>query len=412
MSGSAGDISLFSVRPFRLMFLTRICTNAAVQMLGVAAGWRIYELTQNPLYLGLVGLVQFLPPLALTLISGHLADYGDRISILRVCYAVEFCVGVALAVLMGMDAPPLVLVYGLLLANAVARTFEGPSLQSLLSNVVPREILSRAIAANSMASRISFLIGPSSAGFLYALGPRVDFVCCAVLVAIAGVASSQIPRPPINPKSDTMNWRSLFGGLDFIWRTKPMLGAMSLDLIATLFGGVTALLPIFANEILHVGPWGFGLLRSAPAFGGLTTAFLLSRFPLGRRGGWFIFIGMGVYGLGTMLFAFSHSLVLSIAILYAVGAGDMLSGVTRQTLIQVLSPEGTRGRVLAVNSLSNNTAGNLGQFESGVAAWFLGVEGSVIFGGLAVVSVTLLWIRMFPALHGIDWQKQIMERRK
>ena len=381
-------------------------------MLGVAAGWKIYELTQSPLYLGLVGLAQFLPPLLLTLFSGHLADFGDRRLILRICYSIEFCVAIGLTLLVGMDAPPLAIFYGLLLTNAIARTFEGPSLQSLLPTLVPRELLSRAIAANSMASRISFLLGPSSAGFLYALGPRVDFVCCAILILVAGAASFLLPSPPPTKRADATDWRSLFGGLAFIWQTKPMLGAMSLDLTATLFGGVTALLPIFANDILQIGPWGFGLLRSAPALGGLTTALLLSRFPLGSKGGWFIFIGMATYGLGTILFAFSHSAILSIVLLYFVGMGDMLSGVTRQTLIQILAPEGTRGRVLAVNSLSNNTAGQLGQFESGVAAYFLGIEGSVIFGGLAVLSATAAWIKLFPELHSIDWRKQVVDHNR
>ncbi len=409
MDDAPRQMSVFGFRPFLLLFVTRLTSNAANTMLGVAAGWKIYELTASPLNLGLVGLVQFLPPLLLTLVSGHMADYGDRRKILRACYGVELLDAMGLIALLSSSSPSLPVFYFLLLVNAVARTFEGPSLQSLLPTLVPREILSRAVAANSMAGRISFLLGPSTAGFLYIIGPQVDFFCCAALVLIAGVASSLMPQPPVSQKRHDMNWASLFGGLAFIWRTKPMLGAMSLDLIATLFGGVTALLPIFANDILHIGPWGFGLLRSAPALGGLTTALLLSRFPLGRNGGWFIFIGMGVYGLGTVLFAFSQNAILSIFLLFIVGMGDMLSGVTRQTLIQVLAPEGTRGRVLAVNSLSNNTAGQLGQFESGVAAHFLGIEGSVIFGGIAVMSVTALWIKYFPALHRIDWRRQVTE---
>jgi MFS family permease len=405
--------SPFGARPFVLFFATRVGSNTANQMLGVAAGWQIYELTQSPLHLGLVGLVQFLPPLCLTLFSGHMADYGNRKIILRCCYTVEFCVAIGLTVIVGMKAPSLAVFYALLFANAVARTFEGPSLQSLLPNLVRREMLSRAVAANSMGARISLLLGPSAGGFLYALGARVDFLMCGLLVLMAGVASGlfpALPPPPLRPRNEA-NWRSLFGGLAFIWKTKPMLGAMSLDLIATLFGGVTALLPIFARDILHIGPWGFGLLRSAPALGGLVTAALLSRFPLGRHGGWFIFIGMAAYGTGTIIFAFSHVTALSMLLLLFVGMGDMLSGVTRQTLIQILAPDDTRGRVLAVNTLFNNTAGQLGMFESGVTTEWLGLEGSVVFGGVAVLTVTALWIWLFPALHSIDWRKQVLEHR-
>ncbi len=389
--------SLFSVRSFLLLFLTRMGSNTANQMLAVAAGWQIYDLTRSALNLGLVGLVQFLPPHSRcpTLVSGHAADYQDRRLILRCCYTVEFCVAVGLVVVSGMQAPPVLMFYGLLFCNGVARTFEGPSLLSLLPVLVPRELLGRAVAANSMVSRISLLFGPSIGGLLYAFGPRADYVTCGALVSVAAVSSWLLPVPPPAPPRETQDWRTLFGGLAFIWRTKPMLGAMSLDLVATLFGGMTALLPIFARDILHIGPWGSGLLRSAPALGGLVTAGILSRFPLGRRGGWFIFIGMGVYGIGTIAFAFSHNAVISILLLLMIGMGDMLSGVTRQTLIQILAPDDTRGRVLAVNTLFNNTAGQLGMFESGVTAAWFGTAGSVIFGGIAVLTVTASWIRLF-----------------
>ena len=409
---SVHPTSLLSVRPFVLWFATRMGSNTANQMLAVAAGWQIYDLTRSPLNLGLVGLVQFLPPLTLTLVSGHMADYRDRRWILRCCYTVEFCVAAGMVLLAGMRAPPLLLFYGLLFCNSVARTFEGPSLLSMLPTLVPRELIGRAVAANSMVSRMSLLLGPSIGGLLYALGARADYLTCGCLIAIAGVASWLLPPPPRAPPREQQDWRTLFAGLAFIWLTKPMLGAMSLDLVATLFGGMTALLPIFARDILHIGPWGFGLLRSAPALGGLVTAGLLSHFPLGRRGGWFIFIGISVYGLGTIAFAFSHNAVLSILLLLIVGMGDMLSGVTRQTLIQILAPDDTRGRVLAVNTLFNNTASQLGMFESGVTAAWFGTAGSVIFGGVAVLTVTALWIRLFPALHRLDWRKQVLEHRR
>jgi MFS family permease len=404
----SSETSLLRVRPFLYLLTTRAASNAANQMLAIAAGWTIYDLTNSPFLLGIVGLVQFMPALCLALIAGHAADYRERRMILRVCYSIEFCVAIGLFALCSLDHPPVALFYPLLFCNAVARTFEGPSLQSMLAGLVPRPLLGRAVATNSMASRISLLLGPTGGGFLYALGAQADFFACGLLVLVAGVASWFLPRQPPAPRGEETTWQSLFGGLAFIWRTKPMLGALSLDLVATLFGGVTALLPIFARDILHIGPWGFGILRSAPALGGLVVAILLSRYQLGRRGGWFMFVGMAVYGVGTTLFAFSENAFLSIFLLFIVGMGDMLSGVTRQTLIQVLAPDDTRGRVLAVNSLSNSTAGQLGMFESGLAAAALGVEGSVIFGGIAVLTTTGLWAYYFPALHQIDWKAQVM----
>ena len=400
--------SLWGERGFVLMFSTRVATTTANQMFGVAAGWHVYEATSSPLLLGLAGLVQFLPPLCLTLFAGQLADFRERRIILRWCYAAEFVVALSLYFLSASPQLWLVAFFALLFTNAVARTFEGPSLQSLLPHLVPRAILSRAVAANSVAGRLSQLVGPTAGGLLFALSPQAVYAACASLVAIAGLASQMMPR--IAPKSPDAERPSLFGGLSFIWNTKPLLGAMSLDLVATLFGGVTALLPIFARDILEIGPWGFGVLRSTPALGGLVVALILSRYPLGRRGGWFIFIGMATYGIGTILFAMSYSVPLSVLLMFIVGMGDMLSGVTRQTLIQVLAPDDTRGRVIAVNGLFNNTAGQLGAFESGVAAEFLGAQGAVIFGGVVVLSVTALWWRWFPELRNIDWRKQVMGR--
>ncbi len=402
--------SLFRVKPFVLMFTTRVSTTTANQMFGVAAGWHVYEATSSPFLLGLSGLAQFLPPLLLTLYAGQQADFRDRRMILRTCYAVEFCVAISLMILSGASTLWLPMFYGLLFVNAIARTFEGPSLQSLLPLVVPRAILGRAVATNSVAGRLSQLIGPTTGGLLFAWSPQAVYFACASLVLIAGVASNFLPASPPAPIGEGSEKPSMFGGLKFIWSSKPLLGAMSLDLTATLFGGVTALLPIFARDILEIGPWGFGILRSTPALGGLLTALILSRFPLGRRGGWFIFIGMSVYGVGTILFALSNMVALSIFLMFMVGMGDMLSGVTRQTLIQVMAPDDTRGRVIAVNGLFNNTAGQLGAFESGIAAELLGAQGAVLFGGIAVLSVTMLWVRLFPELHSLDWRKQVMGR--
>jgi len=336
------------------------------------------------------------------LIAGHVADRYNRRLVLRVCFAIEFCAttGIMLAAL--FPRPSLVAIYCLLLTNAMARTFEQPTMQSLVPVMAPRVLLSRAVAAHVSGGRLSNLLGPAFGGLLYVLGPAFDYAVCALLIGAAAVASFMLPQPPVAAERPTMNWHSLFAGFRFIWRCKPVLGAMSFDLIATLFGGITALIPIFARDILDIGPWGAGILRSSPAIGALLTALVLTRYPVQRNGGFLIFSGFAVFGLGVTLFGLSTNVALSIAALLLLGAGDMVSSVVRQTIVYTTTPDAMRGRVAGVNSFFIGCSGQLGSFRAGVMAAMIGAVGAVVVGGCAVFATVALWLWLFPTLRQVD----------
>jgi MFS family permease len=396
-------------RPLGLLLATRAGSNTANHMLVVVAGWQIYELTDSALALGLIGLVQFLPPLCLTLLAGQFADQFDRRAIMRWSFLVQAMVAGSMALLSTLAAPPIALIYILLLIQGICRTFEGPSVQALLPAMVPREQLGRAIPAFSSVNKLSQIVGPAAGGLLYAVGEGpATYFCCLVLVLAAVAFSSVLPSTPAPPREAQRSWKTVLAGLDFIWNTKPLLGAMSLDLMATLFGGVTALLPIFARDILEVGPTGFGLLRSAPAFGGFAIAAVLARYPMRRAAGLVMFAGMSLYGAATIAFGLSHNVALSFVLLLLIGAGDMMSTVIRQTLIQFATPDDRRGRVLAVNTLCSQTAGQLGTFESGLVAEFIGAAGSAVFGGVAVFAVVAFWAWRFPSLRRVDRPTEVL----
>ena len=393
---------LFRHRSFRLLFITRAASNTANQMQAAAVGWLVYELTGSALALGLIGLVQFVPPLCLTLPAGQVVDHYSRRTILGCWYAVELCVSVGLLVLAIMSERSVEMIFALLLVNAIARTFEGPALQSLVPSTVPRVLLMRAISAHTSAGKMSQLIGPALGGALYGFGAAIDFGLCATLVGVAAVASVLLPIPPALAHRPKVTWTTLVAGIRFIFGQPAVLGAMSLDLAATLFGGVTALLPIFARDILHINAWGFGILRSAPALGALVVAVVLSRFPVTRRGGVMMMTAVALYGGATIAFGLSPYAVLSIVLLMAIGAADMLSTVIRQSLIQFATPDDMRGRVFAVNTLFVNCAGQIGMFESGITAAWFGPVGSAVLGGAVVLGVVMVWAWRFPMLRRVE----------
>ena len=393
---------LWRVRPFRLLFITRVASTTAVQMLAVVVGWHVYELTDSALHLGMIGLVQVLPPLLLILATGQVADRYNRRMVLRLCYAVAFCSSAGLVMLALTPEPSLVAIYVLLVVNSAARVFEQPVMQALVPAMVPRSILSRAIAAHVSARQLSVLVGPSLGGVLYAFGPAFDYGVCAMLFLAASVASFLLPNPQVRDRPEEVSWTSLLAGFRFIGSSQPVLGAMLLDLMATLFGSVNALLPIYARDILDVGAWGAGVLRSAPALGALVAAAVLAHTPVRRSGGLFMLSGVAILGVGTIAFGFSQYLVVSIVALMAMGGGDMMSSVVRQTLIQVATPDGMRGRVSAVNALSYGTGGPFGQFRAGVMAEAFGPIGTVVIGGLAILATVAFWPLIFPALRHVD----------
>jgi len=396
-------LALFREGPFRLLFVMRIASNTASQMMGVIVSWQIYEITASAFQLGMIGLIQFLPPLALTLFAGQVADRYDRRWVLRVGLTGQIAVPAGFIVLTNMAAPPLAGFYGLLLVLAIVRTFDSPAQQALLPSMVPRDALAQAISLSTSAQKMSALVGPALGGAIFVISATVDYGVCLALTAIAAAASFALPAPEYGDR-DARNrtWSTVFSGLQFIFKTPVILGLISLDLLTTFFGGVAALLPIFAKDILHVGPVGLGILRAGPAVGALLMAAVLVRFPVRRRAGRWLFTGVAVYGVGTIVFGFSENMILSMACMLVVGAGDMLGQVLRQTIIQLRTPDAMRGRVAAVSNLSVTVGSQLGQFESGVVAALIGAVGSVFLGGAAALVVVAEWMRRFPVITKIE----------
>ena len=393
---------LFRIRPFALLFTARVTSNVTNHMIVVAVGYQVYELTESASILGLIGLAQFLPPLLLGLFAGQVADRFNRRRVLRCCFAVELCAAAGFLTLSLQPQPTVTAFFLLVIMNATARIFENPAIQSLVTFMAPRPVLSRAIAAHVSAAKLSMLIGPSLGGVLYLFGPYVVYAACILTILTACVASALLPKPPNPAGPPKVSLGTLLGGLRFIWRCEAMLGVMSLDLIATLFGGVQALLPIYARDILDIGALGAGVLRSSPAVGALLAAAVLARVPIRRHAGIYMYAGVVVYGVMAIVFGFSENVVLSVAALIFLGAGDMVSAVVRQTLMQVTTPDEMRGRVFAVNSLFAGTSDQLGWFRAGMMAAWLGAVGAVAIGGAGAILTVVAWYWLFPALRRVQ----------
>ncbi len=394
--------SVFHHRPFKLFLCARAATFMAFQMLAVAVGWQIYELTGSAMYLGLVGLAQFMPMFLLTLVVGHVADRYDRRSIARICQAVEgLAAGVlALGSFSGWQSKWSILIIIFIVGGG--RAFEGPSLQALLPGLVPIKLFPRAAAWSTSAMQTATIVGPALGGFLYVAGPAVVYAAAGVLFLAASVFIALIRIERVPSKHEPVSIRSLFAGISFIRSRKEILGAISLDLFAVLLGGATALLPIYARDILVTGPWGLGLLRSAPAVGALTMSVFLARHPLRRRVGQSMFIAVAVFGTATIIFALSTVFILSLISLIVLGASDVISVVIRHSLVQIETPDGMRGRVSAVNSMFIGTSNQLGEFESGITASLFGVVPAVLIGGICTIIIVIMWMRLFPQLARID----------
>ena len=394
--------SVFHYRPFKLFLCARAATFMAFQMLGVAVGWQIYALTGSAMYLGLVGLAQFMPMFLLTLVVGHVADRYDRRSIARICQTVEgLAAGVlALGSFSGWQSEWSILI--IICIVGAGRAFEGPSLQALLPGLVPIKLFPRAAAWSTSAMQTATIVGPALGGFLYVAGPAVVYATAGVLFLAASFFIALIRIERIPSKHEPVSIRSLFAGISFIRSRKEILGAISLDLFAVLLGGATALLPIYARDILMTGPWGLGLLRSAPAVGALTMSVFLARRPLRRRVGRSMFIAVAVFGTATIIFALSTSFILSLISLVVLGASDVISVVIRHSLVQIQTPDEMRGRVSAVNSMFIGTSNQLGEFESGITASLFGVVPAVLIGGIGTIIIVIIWMRLFPQLAGID----------
>jgi MFS family permease len=387
---------------FRLYLCSRVATNIAFQMLGVAVGWQVYEITGSAFALGMIGLVQFIPTLLLVIAVGHVADRYDRRSVAVISQLVEGVATAAIVVALLLHEASAAVLFAATLVIAVGRAFEGTATQSLLANLVPREALPKATANWAAANRVAIVTGPAIGGFLYALTPAGTYAAAAAMFAVASLLLV-LTRPTRHvPSTAAPTLATLFAGFTFVIHRRLILGIMSLDLFATLFGGATALLPIYARDILATGSWGLGLLRSAPAVGALVMTLLLGRYPIRHRNGMVLFAAIGAFGAATIVFALSHSFVLSFAALAFVGLADVVSVLIRITLLQLQTPDDMRGRVNAVGSMFANSSNQLGQFESGVVAAWLGAVPSAVIGGIGTLVVAVVWMRLFPQLARID----------
>jgi MFS family permease len=401
-SSSTRATSLAAHRPFLLFVSARGFSELSYQIGTVAVGWQVYALTGSAFDLGLVGLVQFIPSALLVFAAGHVADRYDRRRVTQICQFVEALTAAFLA--WGTFGGWLSLphIFAAMAIFGVAVAFESPASAALLPGVAPEGMMQKATAVSTAAWQVATICGPALGGLAYAAAPGAPYVMMAVFWLMSGTLNGaiQLERPVTVPEPPTLG--SLFAGVGFIRRNPSILGTISLDLFAVLLGGATALLPIYARDILHTGPWGLGLLRGAPAVGALLMSAVLARHAISQRAGIRMFQAVIVFGLATIVFALSHSIWLSLLALGIMGAADTISVVIRIALVQLSTPDEMRGRVGAVNYLFVNASNELGQFESGVTAALFGTVPAVVLGGLGTIAVALLWMKLFPALRNVE----------
>jgi MFS family permease len=396
------DILLRHHRPFLAFWLARVCTASGFQMITVAIGWHIYELTGNVLDLGLVGLVEFLPRVLFMLHTGHVADRFDRRRVAATCQVLQALVAGVLVYAAATDSASRELIFAMAFLFGAARAFEMPATQALLPNIVPPALFPRAVAASASAMQAATIVAPALGGLLYAFGSTWVYGPTLILYVLACALMLSLSSNQKRSQGQRASLDSLLAGIRFIRSRPDILGAISLDLFAVLLGGATALLPVFAKDILLTGPWGLGLLRSAPAVGALLMSFWLARFPIERNVGRIMFTAVGVFGVATIAFGLSTSFWFSLAVLAVLGAADMISMVIRGAFVQLHTPDEMRGRVSAVNGLFIGASNQLGEFESGVTAAWFGTVPAVVMGGVGTLLVTGLWIKLFPTLARRD----------
>ena len=392
---------LLSQRQFTRFLLARLAGTTANQMFMVAVAWHMYDITSSAWDLGLVGLYQFVPALLLTLPAGHIVDRLHRGRIFAACMLTQ---GMAAVLLVAATEGHFVtreLILGLSVMLGCARAFQIPTQQALGSALVPKELLQRAVAFSSSGMQVAVILGPALGGVLYTFGATWVYASCAIVFLISFGLAMAVRYQQVK-YGLALSWQAVFAGVVFVWNGKVLLGAISLDLFAVLLGGATALLPIYARDILQTGPVGLGVLRAAPACGALVMSLALVRWPLHRRIGPWLLGAVAVFGLSTILFGISTNFGLSLLALVIAGAADTISVVTRLTLVQVETPDDMRGRVGAVNSIFIGASNQLGEFESGATAALLGPVGSVVAGGIGTLMIALLWLRLFPTMANRD----------
>jgi MFS family permease len=394
--------ALIGHRPFVLYFCARTCSEFSAQIGAVAVGWQVYALTDSAFDLGMVGLVQFIPTAVLVFLAGHAADRYDRRRVVQVCQIVDAATAALLA--WGSFAGWLTVeqIFAAVAVFGITTAFESPAVAALLPAVAPQGMLQNATAFSTGAFQTAMISGPAIGGLAYALAPGVPYAVMTAFCLLASVLNGAIAAQALAAGDQQPTIKALFAGIGFVRRNPAILGSISLDLFAVLLGGATALLPIYARDILHTGPWGLGVLRGAPAVGALLMTAVLTHYTITRRVGLRMFQAVIVFGVATLVFAVSHSIWLSIVALAIMGAADTVSMVIRIALVQLATPDEMRGRVGAVNFLFVNASYQLGEFESGVTAALFGAVPAVVIGGLGTIAVALIWMRLFPSLRQVE----------
>jgi MFS family permease len=399
---SSNGFSVLRHRNFTLYLTARTLATLAVQMQNVAIGWQVYSMTHNLFDLGLIGLAQFAPFLLLILIAGHAADRYDRRTLVALALAAQLLCGLMLLAFTYSGLGAVWPVFVVLVLYGSARAFMGPATQAIMVNLVPQESFSKAVALSSSSFHVAVILGPTLGGLFYLAGPKTVYIISSLLLLSAVVMMSLVKSVKQPSTSGPASWHTVLEGLRFVWSRPVMLGAMSLDLFAVLFGGATALLPALAHDVLHVGPTGLGMLRTAPGAGAAVCSILLAFHPVTRRVGAWMLGGVAVFGLGTIVLGATTSFIVALVCLVLMGAGDMISVFVRHLLVQYETPDAIRGRVSAVNSVFIGASNELGEFESGITAGWLGLTRAVLFGGAATLAVTGLWAVLFPVLSRMD----------
>jgi MFS family permease len=405
MSSSNSSSNGFSVlrhRNFTLYLSARTLATLAVQMQNVAIGWQVYSMTHNLFDLGLIGLAQFLPFLLLILIAGHAADRYDRRTLITLSLGAQLLCGLMLLGYTYTGLTAVWPVFAVLVLYGSARAFMGPATQAILVNLVPQESFSKAVALSSSSFHVAVIVGPTLGGLFYLAGPKTVYMVSSVLLLTSVVMMALVKSVKQPSASGPASWHTVLEGLRFVWSRKIVLGAISLDLFAVLFGGATALLPALAHDVLHIGPSGLGALRTAPGAGAALCSIALAFFPVTRRVGAWMLGGVAVFGVGTLVLGATTSFIVALVALLLMGAGDMISVYVRHLLVQYETPDEIRGRVSAVNSVFIGASNELGEFESGITAGWLGLTRAVLFGGAATLAVVGAWTFLFPALSRMD----------
>ncbi|ARO32071.1 major facilitator superfamily protein [Rhizobium sp. NXC14] len=383
-------------------FFARFLLSFSQQIVSVAVGWQMYDQTGKAIYLGLIGLVQFLPSLLLILVTGSVADRHNRRAIAALCSLVSALCTLALLIMTATETFAPWPVFAVLLIFGIERAFMSPAVQSLAPNLVPEHALSNAIAWNSSSWQLAAITGPVIGGLLYGVSATTAYTVAVIFSVLGAALLFMIPKPEQKTTGEAKSWAMILGGFSFIRAEKVVLGAISLDLFAVLLGGATALMPIFARDILTLGPWGLGLLRAAPGLGAIVMAIFLAAYPLKHRAGPYMFIGVALFGVGTIIFGASTNTEISIAALALMGAADMVSVYVRESLIALWTPDQLRGRVNAVNMVFVGASNELGEFRAGTMASVFGAVPAVIIGGIGTLAVAAIWASSFPKLRRID----------